>query len=79
MRLDVTLETMIVRTSRPYLSESRDTFGGCDQASLKMQLEAVIVRTWRQSSVFRDTPGSHDRVSLEIQTNIVIKRGWRYT
>ena len=41
------LEAMIVRPSRPESSESGDTLGGRDQASLEMDLEAVSERVWR--------------------------------
>jgi len=38
------LEAMIVQTCRPYWSESGDTLGGRDRASLEMHFGAMIER-----------------------------------
>jgi len=66
------LEDMTVRTSRPKSSESGDTLGGRNGASLEMHLEAVIDRVWRCTgrprwSELRDALGGRDRASLEMQ------------
>jgi len=40
------LEAMIMRSCRPYFSESGDILGGHDRASLEMHLEAMIDWDW---------------------------------
>jgi len=67
-------------TLRLRSSELRDARGGRDRASVKMHLEAMIVRTCRPwSSESGDTLGGRDRASLEMHLEAVIKRVWRWT
>jgi len=67
-------------TWRLWLSEFGDAHGGRDWASLKMHLEAVIMRTWRPYSCkCRDTHECSDGASLVMHVEAVRMRISRCT
>jgi len=67
VRVEIKIELTQTRTPRPCSSEFGDAVGGHDQATLEMDLEAVIKRVWRCTW--------SDCTNLEA----VIWRVWRYT
>jgi len=69
---DMQLEAIMVRTCRPWSSESRDSLGGRDRVNLEMHSEIVIERVWRCSCEGRN------QVSLEMHLEAVIEGVWRY-
>jgi len=62
----VSVEAVIMRSWRPYMSEFRDWLGGGNPAHLKPVIERVWRYTWRLwSSEFGDAFGGHDRARLD--------------
>jgi len=65
-------------TPRPWSSEFEDALGGCDQVSLEMHLEAIMVRdrrsTWRVwLSKFGDELGGRDWASSEMHLQAMME------